>query len=425
LALGIAVAVALMLGGCPAPTPTPQNQNPVANAGADQTVGAGTNVTLNGSASSDPDGDTLTFQWTQTAGTAVTLNNAATATATFVAPNTAGTLTFQLAVNDGHGGTATDSMNVTVQALAPTQSILYITNFGAAPGVVAFDITSPATVNGNIAPTANLAGAQTQIAGPIDLVVDGGGGLLVCNLVTQAITGYANGLNLADINGNVAPTRNVQGGATGLLAPVSAAISTANDLLFVAEAGVGTVHVYANASTSALNGNVAPIRNINSADISLARGINFGASDELYVANAGTNTVSVFANASNANGTVPASRVIQSAAFLNVFDVFVDQHDTMYVLNAAGGGNKINVFTNAATRNGTVSPSVTLTVLGAVDITAIAVDSAGNGYIVDATANAVYGYDSIATRNGAIVPDRTLKGVNTQLSTPLRVFLHE
>jgi hypothetical protein len=48
-----------------APTP-PSNQPPVANAGADQTaecVDAGAQVTLDGSASSDPDNDPLEFHW--------------------------------------------------------------------------------------------------------------------------------------------------------------------------------------------------------------------------------------------------------------------------------------------------------------------------------------------------------------------------
>ena len=424
LTLGISLVAMLMLCGCPQPTPS--NENPVANAGPDQTVTAGSTVALNGTASSDPDGDTLTYQWQQTGGTpTVTLTNANTATASFTAPNQAATLTFQLTVNDGQGGTATDTTVVTVMTTTVPKPILYIANFGAA-NVTAYDITSPGTVNGNIPPNANLAGGQTLLAAPSDLVIDKNGGLLVSNFIAPSVTGYADALNLGSINGNIAPNRNLQGLATALVNPVSLAINAANDLLFVAEANVGVVHVYASATT--ISGNTAPTRNIISANMNLPRGINFGANDELYVANTGNDTVTVFANASNLNGNVNASRIITSTAFHGLFDVFIDGSDRMYVVNSGNAltrKNEINIFNNAATRNGPAQPDVTLSVTGAINLTAIAVDSAGNGYIVDANNNAVYGYNNIATRNGAIAPDRTLKGADTQLATPIRVFLHE
>jgi len=67
----------------------------------------------------DPDSDTLTFQWTQTAGTAVTLsNNGVGATVTFTAPllttNQPVTLSFRVTASDGFGGSATGTVNVTI-----------------------------------------------------------------------------------------------------------------------------------------------------------------------------------------------------------------------------------------------------------------------------------------------------------------------
>ena len=65
----------------------------------------------------DPDGDTLTYAWTQTAGTARTLSGASSKNPTFTAPGVSAsgdTLTFELTVDDGNGHTAKDSVAIAV-----------------------------------------------------------------------------------------------------------------------------------------------------------------------------------------------------------------------------------------------------------------------------------------------------------------------
>jgi hypothetical protein len=92
------------------------NQLPIANAGSDQTVHEGAAVSLNGTASSDPDGDELSFSWTQIDGTSVVLANADTAHPSFTSPEvsfTGDVLTFELTASDGIG-TDTDTIIVTV-----------------------------------------------------------------------------------------------------------------------------------------------------------------------------------------------------------------------------------------------------------------------------------------------------------------------
>ena len=98
------------------------NQAPIANAGPDQSVNESTTVTLDGSASNDPDGDLpISYLWTQTAGAHnVTLIGANTVNATFTAPNVSSSgdiLIFSLNVTDAKGlasSSAVDSVSVTV-----------------------------------------------------------------------------------------------------------------------------------------------------------------------------------------------------------------------------------------------------------------------------------------------------------------------
>lgn len=96
-------------------TTTPGNTAPVANAGPDQTVQLGATVTLNGSGSSDVDGDRLTYQWTFVTvptGSAAKLANPTTVTSNFVA-DLAGDYVVRLLVNDGKVNSTPDNVTIT------------------------------------------------------------------------------------------------------------------------------------------------------------------------------------------------------------------------------------------------------------------------------------------------------------------------
>jgi len=100
---------------------TVTNAAPTANPGANQTVTVGSTVTLNGSGSGDPDGHTpLTYAWTQTGGSAVTLSSATAASPTFTAPAAPSVLSFDLVVTDSTGlASQPATVLITVQDSAP------------------------------------------------------------------------------------------------------------------------------------------------------------------------------------------------------------------------------------------------------------------------------------------------------------------
>ena len=82
----------------------------------------GAAVTLNGSNSTDPDDGIVSYLWTQTSGTAVTISDPTKASPTFIAPMLEGSLTFQLMVTDAGGlhGNDTCIVNVTAGNQVPT-----------------------------------------------------------------------------------------------------------------------------------------------------------------------------------------------------------------------------------------------------------------------------------------------------------------
>ena len=96
----------------------PPNRSPAADAGPDQAVNEGVKVILDGSRSSDVDGNSLTYTWEQIAGTSVPLDLRDPVHPTFTAPNVSRggeTLTFRLTVFDGVLTSTPDTVDITVK----------------------------------------------------------------------------------------------------------------------------------------------------------------------------------------------------------------------------------------------------------------------------------------------------------------------
>lgn len=94
-----------------------QNSPPGTNAGPDQAISEGDMVTLDGSTSSDPDSDPLTFAWSfssKPAGSQASLSDPTTVNPTFVA-DLPGIYEIQLIVSDGYEFSSADVVQITAR----------------------------------------------------------------------------------------------------------------------------------------------------------------------------------------------------------------------------------------------------------------------------------------------------------------------
>lgn len=138
----------------------PYDPTLTAAAGPDQAVEEGTEVFLDGSASSDPDGNPLTFAWAQSEGPVVELLDASSGLARFVAPqvDTDTQLAFTLSVDNGET-LATDTVRIIVidtiapASVDPQLTITASATEGPVPLTITFDA---ATVDSQPLPDATV-----------------------------------------------------------------------------------------------------------------------------------------------------------------------------------------------------------------------------------------------------------------------------
>jgi hypothetical protein len=137
-------------------TITVANTAPVASAGSNQQVAVSAKVTLDASGSTDPDGGSLTYSWSQTSGPAVPLSSTTAAKPTFTMPSTPNTVSFAVTVTDNGG--ATSSASVTVSSVVTELSAGPVElpsglSWAKTTAVVKLSVTN----NGNTAVTADPA----------------------------------------------------------------------------------------------------------------------------------------------------------------------------------------------------------------------------------------------------------------------------
>jgi len=181
------------------------NQPPVSNAGGNVTIALPTSsVTLDGSASYDPDGNIVQVYWFQSEGPvpAVIGNNFSTIT-TATGLTTAGTYVFRLQVKDNNGALAYSSKTVVVTAATVNQPP--VSNAGS--NVTIALPTSSVTLDGSASYDPDGSIAQVywyQSQGPVQAVI--GNNFSTTTTATGLTTAgtYVFGLQVKDNNGALA-----------------------------------------------------------------------------------------------------------------------------------------------------------------------------------------------------------------------------
>lgn len=296
---------------------------------------------------------------------------------------------------------------------------LYVVN--ANSGVTSYDAPAEHEERTESA-TALAAGADTDIFGPRDVLVNGQGDLMVLGQNDGSVSIFD---DAATATGARLPDRKLVGAATLIDTPNAIALD--DDVLFVANGTSltdGTILVWDDAST--VDGDVAPSRTFTPTyedPDSFDPLQMFVQGGTLYVVEQDENTSSVvaFDDAAELDGDVTQDREVRFDGFGSVASAYVDRDDRLYVVTAT---DEIFIFDGASTLDGDVEPDVTLTVTGAQGLSAVVVDDQQHLIAADGSRAFLYVIDGIDTLASAeLAPSREYDALD--LSLPRALFLVE
>jgi len=268
------------------------------------------------------------------------------------------------------------------------------------------------TAAGDIVPTSQLRGTLTRLAQPALLTYDKGNDrLFVANSGDNAILIYDQFSQAVE---NVPPTRILQGANTLLNRPVQVKFDSGNDLLYVANAGVNSISVFANAST--VEGAVAPLRTLQGSATRITSISSFELDipqDRLWVANPQANSLLVFDQMSTLNGDIPPVREVSGGnTRLQAPQYLLRDGQVMYV-SCTGALLRFEGIDSLA---GNIAPTAFVTgqVTGLIRPQQLALRlDRDELYVADSGANGVLVFADASTANASPPPLRRLQGSRT------------
>lgn len=220
-------------------------------------------------------------------------------------------------------------------------------------------------------------------------------------------------------NGNIAPIATITGASTQLSNPQYIFLDAANNRLYVANSGGGSILVFDKAST--LNGNVTPTRTITSASLAMPLDVTLDpVKDLLYVAD--NFEVAVFSTAHTINGVTGAARVFQLPFTPGALHLD-STNDRLFVADPTN--NAIDVFDGASKLNGVVAANRAIAGAGTqlTQPLGLRVDGAGRLIVSNFAPPSITIYANAATTSGNVAPTAVISGSNTTLVGPAELAI--
>jgi hypothetical protein len=363
-----------------------------------------------------------------------------TATASYnggtMAATTTNTITFTLSA----GG---QLAQVTIPAV---RSYLYVANSNAPPGTTPPGggniVVYPFGATGNATPVRTIAGANTGVTNPDNMLLDASDNLYV--LDNGPYTSNSN--PLIDVfapgaTGNVAPTRQISGlAAVTFNAPCESMIfdPTGHYLYVLCDDGGGTLHVFSSTWTGTVMASVAQLATIICDSFSHPITMAFDATGDLYVADPGTHAILYFPAPIPLTGSyvliAPTTSMTGGGtawpATVDPIGVAIDQQGTLYstisYFNSTSGGpdasNQVGIWkTTTIPCNGNAcNPSASL--IGGTSFvhapSGLTLDPAGNLYMSNQFANTVtvFARSTITSATNPTTNPTVLHTINTGTS---------
>ena len=304
------------------------NQPPVSNAGGNVTIALPTSsVTLDGSASYDPDGNIVQVYWFQSEGPvpAVIGNNFSTIT-TATGLTTAGTYVFRLQVKDNNGALAYSSKTVVVTAATVNQPP--VSNAG---GNVSITLpTSSVALDGSASYDPDGSIVQVywyQSQGPVQAIIGNNFSTITSATGLTTAGTYVFGLQVKDNNGLLAYSSKT---VTVNAAPVTTASTREATAAQITSAGNGLSKTGNGSSQPSITAVIAPNPVANGREVTLF----------INSSKAGV----VMVNTYSANGAIIGTKKVNLVAGINTTNVnTAGLAQGFHVINIAGGSKPVNL----------------------------------------------------------------------------------